>query len=150
MSAVGWDTPFLRRLKVDWSNNLTVATLPTTLSLGFTTSVLSQGAVVLPSPSIEATGAGYARTTLAWGSGLWNAADASGMATTKIDVTCFSVPSNWTVPALGWFIENPTTHDLWVAGALVDSLGAPLPMLPLAGQIVGFPAGSLSRQDAAA
>jgi hypothetical protein len=148
MTAIGWATPYLRRKRLDHSNGVATFTPPSTLSLGFTYTVLPVTASTLPT-GYEVAGSGYARTTVANDGTLWNAADAAGSATNKLLVSCFTASANWTTAALGWFIID-ASGNLWTAGQLVESdLVTAKPMLPSLGQIVTFPPDSLIRTNAA-
>lgn len=144
--AIGWATPYYRRKLMDAASNVAAYTTPTTGYLGITTAVLSESASVLPSPSPEATGNGYVRASFPWDSSFWTAADASGTTTNLLAVVCFTASATWSTAGVGFFLADAASAgNLLVAGAIdIDKL-----VLPLSGEQVVFPPGSITRTFAA-
>jgi hypothetical protein len=144
MTALGWSTPYHRRKTADHRLGVATYTIPATLYLGFTTSILSQNASSMPSPSIEAAGNGYQRTPVTMDATTWSTADGNASSTNIITIGLFTASAAWTTPAYGFFFSDALSGgNFWFAGGLYDSSGLVDPVLPLAGQQVVFPPGAI-------
>lgn len=143
--AIGWLTPYARRKLLDDSTGVAAWTYPAIVYLGFTTSVIPDDASLLP-VGVECTGNGYVRTAITLSASTMNAADASGQATNKTLITCFTASANWTVPGLGWFTSDAASGGNILSAGAMDGLPDPKPVLPNLGQIVTFPPDAFVRR----
>lgn len=143
---IGWETPYYRRKLMDASNNVAAYATPTTVYLGLTTSVLSESASVLPSPSPECVGNGYARAMFTWDGTFWTPSDASGTAQNILTLSTFTASAAWTIPGVGAFVSDAASGgNLLIAGAIdIDKI-----VLPVLGETVAWPPGTIFRTAAA-
>lgn len=138
--AIGRATQYLRDALMDHSNGVATYTAPATVILGFTTVAIPTSANTYAAISAtECTGNGYAQTTITNSGTTWAAADASGASTNVPLITCFTASGNWTVQAVSFFVKHPSNGFLMWTG----NLDVATPMLPVTGQIVTFPPGSI-------